>query len=161
MTPDSEDKSFAKRGRLKVFLGALPGVGKTFRMLSEAHRRSGRGQDVVIGIIETHGRPETEKLLEGLEKIPLKQVEYRGKSFYELDAQAVIEHHPTWVLVDELAHTNIPGTEYSVVDQADEVELVDVTPDALINRLKRGDIYHQKKHPALSLISSRKAILWR
>lgn len=180
------------RGRLKIFLGAVPGVGKTFRMLSEAHRRFARGEDVVIGLIETHGRPATAELIEGLEQIPLKQIEYRGKTFQELDTAAVIERKPEWALVDEMAHTNVPGTVHakrwqsvdeirnaginvistlniqhleslndtvfeltgirvretipdSVVMEADEVELVDLTPDAVINRLRRGDIYHEEK----------------
>lgn len=186
------DKANIKRGRLKVFIGALPGVGKTYRMLSEATRRIKRGQDVVVGLIEPHGRPETENLAAEMERIPLKEVEYRGKLFNELNTREIIRRKPTWVLVDELAHTNIPGTEHEkrwqsvqeilehginvattvniqhleslravifnitgiqvhetvpdfVVDQADEIELVDITPDALINRLKRGDIYHQEK----------------
>lgn len=181
-----------KRGKLKIFLGAVPGVGKTYRMLSEAHRRAARGEDIVVGLVETHGRPATAELLDGLEQIPLKPIEYRGKTFYELDTSAVIARRPQWVLVDELAHTNIPGTVHakrwqsveeildaginvistvnvqhleslndtvqeitgirvretlpdSIIKQADEVELVDLTPDALINRLKRGDIYHEEK----------------
>ena len=184
-----------QRGRLKIFLGAVAGVGKTFRMLSEAHRRVERnGEDVVVGIAETHGRPATAELLKGLEQVPLRRIEYRGGTFYEMDADAVIARHPEWVLVDELAHTNIPGTRHAkrwqsaeeirkhginviatlnvqhleslndavyeitgvrvretipdaVVDSADEVELQDLTPDALINRLKRGDIYHGEKIP--------------
>lgn len=180
------------RGNLKIFLGAVPGVGKTYRMLSEAHRRVARGEDVVIGIIETHGRQATAELVEGLEQIPLKRIDYREKSFYELDTASVIARKPEWVLVDELAHTNIPGTVHPkrwqsveeildaginvistvniqhleslndtiyqitgvrvretlpdhVIQGAGEVELVDLTPDALINRLRRGDIYHEEK----------------
>jgi two-component system sensor histidine kinase KdpD len=186
------DKTASKRGTLKIFLGALPGVGKTYKMLSEAHRRKSRGADLVIGLVETHGRPATADLMEGLEKLPLKKIEYRGKTFEELDTEAVIKRHPQWVLVDELAHTNIPGTKHEkrwqsveeildaginvittvniqhleslndtiyeitgvrvhetvpdrVIDKAEEVELVDLTPEALINRLKRGDIYHKEK----------------
>ena len=184
-----------QRGRLKIFLGAVAGVGKTYRMLAEAHRRVERnGEDVVIGIAETHGRPATAELLKGLEQVPLKAVEYRGKTFHEMDTDAVIARHPQWVLVDELAHTNVPGTRHAkrwqsaeelrdhginviatlnvqhleslndavyeitgvrvretipdaIVDAADEVELEDLTPDAVINRLKRGDIYHGEKIP--------------
>jgi two-component system sensor histidine kinase KdpD len=164
-------------------------------MLSEAHRRVERnGEDVVVGIAETHGRPATANLLGGLEQVPLKRIEYRGRTFYEMDTDAVIARHPQWVLVDELAHTNIPGTGHpkrwqsveeirdhgtnviatlniqhleslndavyeitgvrvretipdAIVDGADEVELEDLTPDALINRLKRGDIYRDEKIP--------------
>jgi two-component system sensor histidine kinase KdpD len=187
--------SGGKRGQLKIFLGAAPGVGKTFRMLSEAHRRVERnGEEVVIGLIETHGRPATAELMAGLEQLPLKQIEYRGKVFHELDTAAVIARRPECVLVDELAHTNIPGTVHTkrwqsveeirdaginvistlnvqhleslndavyeitgvrvretipdaIVDSADEIELEDLTPDALINRLKRGDIYCDEKIP--------------
>lgn len=183
-----------KRGRLKIFLGAVAGVGKTYRMLSEAHRRLDRGEDIVVGLVEPHGRPATTKLLEGLELIPLKCIEYKGKIFYELDTAAVIKRNPEYVIIDELAHTNVPGTNYEkrwqsvdeildaginilttlniqhieslndavyeitgvrvretipdvIVDNADEIELEDLTPDALINRLKRGDIYHGEKIP--------------
>ena len=184
----------AMRGKLKVFLGAVPGVGKTYRMLAEAHRRVSRGEGVVIGLIEPHGRPATAELMEGLEQIPLKAIEYRGKTFYELDTDALLRRRPEWVLVDELAHTNIPGAKHEkrwqgieelrgtginiittvniqhleslndavfeitgvrvretvpdwVVDSADEIELVDLTPDALINRLKRGDVYQGQSIP--------------
>jgi len=183
-----------QRGRLKVFLGAVAGVGKTYKMLSEARRRLSRGEDIVIGLIETHGRPATAELTEGFEQIPLKKLEYRGAEFHEVDTAAVIARHPEWVMIDELAHTNIPGTVHAkrwqsveeirdaginvittlnvqhieslndtvfeitgvrvretvpdwVVDTADEIELVDLTPDALINRLRRGDIYHEEKIP--------------
>ena len=176
-------RNFQKRGRHKIFLGAAPGVGKTFTMLSEAHRRFERGEDIVIGFVETHGRVETAKQVEGLEQMPRKRLEYRGKIFEEMDTAAVIARHPEWALVDELAHTNVPGTVHakrwqsveeildaginvistvnvqhfeslndnvfeitgirvretlpdSILDEADEVVLIDVTPDALINRLK-------------------------
>jgi len=191
----TEDRAVRGRGKLKVFLGAAPGVGKTYRMLAEAHRRVERnGEEVVVGLVETHGRPATEQLLAGLEQLPRKQIEYRGRVFYELDVEAVIGRNPEWVLIDELAHTNIPGAGRpkrwqdveeildaginvistlnvqhleslndavfeitgvrvretipdSVVDAADEIELEDLTPDALINRLKRGDIYQGEKIP--------------
>jgi len=184
----ARDAQAQGRGKLKIFLGAVPGVGKTYRMLAEAQRRVSRGEDIVVGLAEPHGRPVTAKLLEGLEQLPLKYVEYRGKTFYELNTAAVIDRRPEWVLIDELAHTNIPGTVHEkrwqsieeirdaginvittlnvqhleslndavyeitgvrvretvpdrVVDSADEIELVDLTPDAVINRLRRGDIY--------------------
>jgi two-component system sensor histidine kinase KdpD len=191
----AEDQAVRRRGKLKVFLGAAPGVGKTYRMLSEAHRRAERNrEDIVVGLVETYGRPATEQLLAGLEQLPRKQIEYRGKVFYELDIAAVIKRNPEWVLIDELAHTNVPGAGHakrwqdveeildaginvistlnvqhleslndavyevtgvrvretipdSVVDAADEIELEDLTPDALINRLKRGDIYQGEKIP--------------
>lgn len=183
-----------ERGRLKIFLGAVAGVGKTYKMLSEARRRLSRGEDIVIGLIETHGRPATAEMMAGFEHIPLKKIEYRGAEFYEVDTAAVIARHPEWVMIDELAHTNIPGTVHAkrwqsveeirdaginvittlniqhveslndvifeitgvrvretvpdwIVDTANEIELVDLTPDALINRLKRGDIYKDEKIP--------------
>lgn len=191
---DARSHVAQQRGKLKVFLGAVAGVGKTYKMLSEARRRASRGEDIVIGLLETHGRPATAELMEGLEQIPLKRVDYRGSTFYELDTAAVIARRPEWVLIDELAHTNVPGTVHVkrwqsteeirsaginvistlniqhleslndtvyeitgvrvretvpdwIIDTADEIELVDLTPDALINRLKRGDIYHEEKIP--------------
>jgi two-component system, OmpR family, sensor histidine kinase KdpD len=187
-------RTLRKRGRMKIFLGYAPGVGKTFTMLAEAHRRISRGEDVVIGFLETHGRAETAKMAEGLEQVPLKRLEYRGKHFEELDTAAVIARAPEWVLVDEIAHTNVPGTVHakrwqsveeilvagisvittvnvqhfeslndtvfqitgvrvqetlpdSVIDLADEVVLVDLTTDALLNRLKRGVVYDLDKIP--------------
>jgi two-component system sensor histidine kinase KdpD len=100
-----------KRGRLKIFLGFAAGVGKTYEMLNEANRRRQRGQDVVIGYIETHGRKGTVEQLGDLEIIPRKKIEYRGTTLEEMDADAIIARHPLWVLVDELAHTNVPGSE--------------------------------------------------
>lgn len=179
-------------GRLKVILGYAAGVGKTYRMLSEAQRRASRGENLVIGYVEPHHRPETIALLDGLERVPTKKIEYQGAVFEELDTDAVIARHPAWVLVDELAHTNVPGTRHEkrwqaveeildaginvistvnvqhfeslndvvceitgvcvretlpdrVLDEADEVELVDLPPEALINRLKRGVIYAPEK----------------
>jgi two-component system sensor histidine kinase KdpD len=189
-----ESQPVRERGKLKIILGAVAGVGKTYRMLAEAHRRVSRGEDVVIGLVETHARPATTELLKGLEQVPLKGLQYRGSVFYELDTEAVIARKPEWVLVDELAHTNVPGTRHAkrwqsveeirnagigvistlniqhveslndavyeitgvrvretipdaIVDSAEEVELEDLTPEALINRLKRGDIYHGEKIP--------------
>ena len=181
-----------KRGCHKIFLGYAAGVGKTFTMLSEAQRRASRGEDIVIGYVEPHLRPETTVLAEGLEKIPPKMVEYHGAMFSELDTDAVLARHPAWVLVDELAHTNVPGTRHEkrwqsveelldaginvistvnvqhfeslndkveqitgvrvretlpdrILDEADEVVLVDITPEALMNRLRRGVIYQPDK----------------
>ena len=193
-SPDADHVSTPKRGRHKIFLGYAAGVGKTYTMLAEAHRRFSRGEDIVIGFVEPHRRQETIALTEGLEKVPTKKIEYRGTVFEELDTDAVLARKPEWVLVDELAHTNVPGTRHEkrwqsveeildaginvistvnvqhfeslndtvaqitkvavretvpdrVLDQADEVVLVDITPDALINRLKRGVVYEPAKVP--------------
>ncbi|MGB8275884.1 MAG: sensor histidine kinase KdpD [Alphaproteobacteria bacterium] len=97
------------RGRLKIFFGAAPGVGKTYAMLEAAQERRREGADVVVGVVETHGRRETQRLLEGLEVLPRKKMEYRDRTFEEMDLDAVVARHPKIVLVDELAHTNIPG----------------------------------------------------
>jgi two-component system, OmpR family, sensor histidine kinase KdpD len=177
-----------KRGRFKIFLGYAPGVGKTFSMLGEAVRRKSRGTDVVIGIVETHGRARTAELAEQLEQVPRKKIEYKGTLFDEMDVDAILKRHPEVVLIDELAHTNIEGSEHSkryqdvlqileaeidvlstiniqhvesitprvqaltgitvretvpdwVLDRADEIVLSDLTPEALANRMSRGDIY--------------------
>lgn len=177
-----------KRGELRIYLGAAPGVGKTYSMLGEAHRRLERGTDLVAGVVETHGRSKTAELLEGIEVIPPRQVEYRGGSFRELDVPAVLARHPQVVLVDELAHTNTPGSKNpkrwqdveelldagitvistvnvqhleslndvvaqitgieqketipdSIVRQASQVELIDITPEALRRRLSHGNVY--------------------
>lgn len=100
-----------KRGRLKIFLGFAAGVGKTYEMLNEANRRKQRGQEVVIGYVETHGRQGTVEQLGDIEAIPRKKIEYRGTSFEEMDTEAILKRRPEWVLVDELAHTNVPGSE--------------------------------------------------
>jgi two-component system sensor histidine kinase KdpD len=180
------------RGCHKIFLGYAAGVGKTFTMLAEAQRRARRGADIVMGYVEPHLRPETVALEEGLELIPPKKIEYHGAVFTELDTDAVLARRPEWVLVDELAHTNVPGTRHEkrwqsveellnaginvistvnvqhfeslndtveqitgvrvretlpdrVLDEADEVVLVDITPEALMNRLRRGAIYKPEK----------------
>ncbi len=177
-----------KRGELRIYLGAAPGVGKTYAMLGEAHRRLERGTDVVAGVIETHGRAKTAELLGGIEMIPPHYIEYRGGSFPELDVPAVLARHPQVVLVDELAHTNTPGSKNpkrwqdveelldagitvistvnvqhleslndvvaqitgieqketipdSIVRQASQVELIDITPEALRRRLSHGNVY--------------------
>jgi two-component system sensor histidine kinase KdpD len=187
-------RTLRKRGHLKVFLGYAPGVGKTFSMLAEAHRRVQRGEDLVIGFVETHGRAATAELVAGLAQVPLKHLEYRGKAFEELDTAAVVARRPAWVLIDEMAHTNVPGTTHAkrwqsveeilaagisvittvnvqhfqslndtvfeitgvrvqetlpdaVLDEADEVVLVDLTANALLNRLKRGVVYDLDKIP--------------
>src|ERR671923_1187625 len=101
------------RGRLKIFLGAVPGVGKTYAMLEAAQVRKHEGIDVVVGVVETHGRPETEELLQGLEIMPRRQIEYRKKSFEEMDLDAILARRPQLVLVDELAHTNVPGSRHA------------------------------------------------
>jgi two-component system, OmpR family, sensor histidine kinase KdpD len=192
ITPGSvSDKVARKRGRLKIFLGMAPGVGKTYTMLAEAHRRRVRGEDIVIGYVEEHKRPETQELVHGLEPVPRKKIEYRGRVFEEMDTAAVIARKPEWALVDELAHTNVPGAEHPkrwqsiedllsaginvistvniqhmeslndqieeitgvrvretfpdhILDDADEVVVVDLTPEALINRLRRGVVYEVK-----------------
>lgn len=175
-------------GILKIFLGYAPGVGKTFHMLSEAIRRRARGEDVVVGLVETHGRAAVMELAGQIETIPPRRTEYKGTSFEELDLDAILARKPQVVLVDELAHTNIPGGRHEkryedvfelldnkidvlsalnvqhieslapmvhsitgiairetvpdwVVEKAAEVLLVDVTPEALQTRLRRGDIY--------------------
>jgi len=176
------------RGRLKIFLGAAPGVGKTFEMLSAAQARRQDGTDVVVGIVESHGRKETEELLEGLEIIPRRPVAYRDRILDEMDLDAVLARRPQLALVDELAHTNASGSRHSkrymdvdeliaagidvyttlnvqhieslndvvaritrirvretvpdsVIDKADDIELIDLTPDDLIQRLKDGKVY--------------------
>src|ERR1700675_2543970 len=98
------------RGVLRVYLGAAAGVGKTYAMLNEGHRRAERGADVVVAFAETHGRPQTAAQLEGLEVIPRRRLDYRGATFEEMDVDAVLARRPQIALVDELAHTNVPGS---------------------------------------------------
>lgn len=178
----------SKRGELRIYLGAAPGVGKTYAMLGEAHRRLERGTDVVAAVVETHGRSKTAELLDGIETIPPRYLEYRGGRFPELDVPAVLDRKPQVVLVDELAHTNTPGSRNlkrwqdidelldagitvistvnvqhleslndvvaaitgieqqetvpdEVVRAADQIELVDITPEALRRRLSHGNVY--------------------
>jgi two-component system sensor histidine kinase KdpD len=180
------------RGIFKLFLGYAPGVGKTFSMLSEALRRRSRGEDVVIGVVETHGRKGIEELLTQIESVPRKQIEYKGTIFEEMDVDVILARRPQVVLVDELAHTNIPGSKhrkrYEDVQEllaakidvvstlniqhiesiapvvrsitgitvretvpdwvpltAAETVMVDLTPEALQNRMKRGDVYSSEK----------------
>lgn len=179
-------------GKLRIYLGAAPGVGKTYAMLAEAHRRLERGRDVVAAVVETHGRAKTAELLEGIERIPPKPVEYRGAVFPELDVEAVLRRAPAVALVDELAHTNTPGSGNekrwqdvaelldagidvistvnvqhleslndvveritgvrqretvpdAVVRGAEQIELVDITPEALRRRLSHGNVYAADK----------------
>ncbi len=181
-----------ERGQLRVYLGAAPGVGKTYAMLDEGHRRSERGTDVVVAYVETHNRPRTAEQLTGLEVVPRRTMEYRGATFTELDVDAVLERRPELALVDELAHTNVPGSLHerrwqdieqlleagidvistvnvqhlesvndvveaitgvpqretvpdSVVRAAEQVELVDMTPEALRRRMAHGNIYKPDK----------------
>jgi two-component system, OmpR family, sensor histidine kinase KdpD len=176
------------RGRLKIFLGAAPGVGKTYEMLSSARQRRLEGTDVVIGVVETHGRVETDLLTKGFESIPKKRMLYRGQVMAEMDLDAILQRRPALVLIDELAHTNVEGSRHpkrhmdveeilvagidvyttlniqhleslrdvvakithvviresvpdSVLDRADEVEVVDITPEDLVQRLKEGKVY--------------------
>src|SRR5579862_5440938 len=100
------------RGRLKIFLGAAPGVGKTYEMLQSAQAKRRDGADVVIGVVETHGRRETEELLAGLETVPRREVEYKGHRLTEMDLDAILQRRPQLVLVDELAHSNAPGSRH-------------------------------------------------
>ncbi len=184
-----------RRGRLKVFIGMAAGVGKTYRMLQEGRAESDRGRDVTIGYLEPHGREETSAQAEGLEEIAPRMVDYRGTPLAEMDLPAVLARRPELCLIDELAHTNAPGTEhekryedvqdvlaagidvYSTVnvqhleslnDQviqltgtrvretipdevlatADEVVLIDLTPEALIERLRAGKVYPSERVPA-------------
>ncbi len=176
------------KGRLRIYLGAAPGVGKTFAMLQEAHRRKERGTDVVIGFVETHNRPHTAEQIGDLEIVPPLQVPYQGVGVREMDTEAVIARHPQVALVDELAHTNVPGAPREkryedvldllnagitviatlniqhieslndivkqvtgvtvretvpdvILVDAEQIELIDMAPEALIQRMKHGNIY--------------------
>jgi two-component system sensor histidine kinase KdpD len=115
----------SKRGRLKIFFGAVAGVGKTYAMLEEARLRKKEGVDVVIGIVETHKRPETEALLEGLEIIPLKSISYKNVEVKEFDLEAALKRRPALILVDELAHSNVQGSRH-VKRWQDVEELLDI-----------------------------------
>jgi two-component system sensor histidine kinase KdpD len=176
------------RGRLRVYLGMAPGVGKTYAMLMEGHRRKSRGTDVVVGFVESHGRQLTERAIGDLEVVPRKKIEYKGVVLEEMDTEAVIARKPQVALVDELAHTNAPGSKHpkrwqdaydlldagitvistvniqhletladivetitgapvreripdEVIDTADEVEIVDISPQALRSRIRHGNVY--------------------
>lgn len=181
-----------RRGELRIYLGAAPGVGKTFAMLGEARRRRERGTDVVVGLVETHGREKTQRLLGGLEILPRKEIHHRGVDFTEMDIDALLARAPEVAVVDELAHTNVPGSRNEkrwqdvgelldagidvlstvnvqhleslndvveritgvtqretvpdeVVRRAEQVELVDITPEALRRRLAHGNVYAAHK----------------
>lgn len=180
------------RGQLRIYLGAAPGVGKTYTMLEEAHRRAGRGTDIVVGYVETHGRAHTAAMLDGLEVVPRAAMRYRDAGFEELDLDAVLERRPEVAVIDELAHTNVPGSRNAkrwedvrdlldagidvlstvniqhleslndvvrditgttqretvpdrVVRAAEQVELVDMTPEALRKRMAHGNVYAPEK----------------
>ncbi len=108
--PDSVEGVVEAAGHFRVYLGAAAGVGKTYAMLNEGHRRQARGSGVVVGFVESHGRQLTEKLVEGLEVVPRQVVDYRGSRLEEMDLDAVLRRHPKIALIDELAHTNVPGS---------------------------------------------------
>lgn len=180
------------RGKLRIYLGAAPGVGKTYAMLSEGHRRVERGADLVVGFVEHHGRRRTQVMMHGLEEVPRRELEYRGSVFTEMDVDAVLARRPAIALVDELAHTNVPGSRHEkrwqdveellragidvvstvniqhleslgdvvesitgvrqretlpdeVVRRADQIELVDMSPQALRRRMAHGNIYAPDK----------------
>ena len=182
------DETAAARGKLKIFFGMSPGVGKTYAMLQAARQKQAQGCEVVVGIVETHGRKETEALLEGMPIMPRTQIEYRGTKLEEMDLDAILTWHPGLAVVDELAHTNAPGSRHpkryqdvlelldagidvyttlnvqhvasrsdtvrqisgvtvsetvpdSVLDLADEIVLVDLTPEQLRARLAEGKVY--------------------
>jgi two-component system, OmpR family, sensor histidine kinase KdpD len=180
------------RGELRIYLGAAPGVGKTYAMLEEAHRRAERGTDVVVALVETHGRKHTAAMLGDLELVPRKRITYRGVELTEMDLDAVLARQPELAVVDEYAHTNAPGSRHtkrwedvqelldagisvlttvnvqhleslndvvtqitgieqretvpdSAVRAAEQVELVDMTPEALRRRMAHGNIYQPEK----------------
>ena len=182
------DETAAARGKLKIFFGMSPGVGKTYAMLQAAQQKLQQGCEVVVGIVETHGRKETEALLEGMPIMPRTQIEYRGTTLQEMDLDAILTWHPGLAVVDELAHTNAPGSRHpkryqdvlelldagidvyttlnvqhvasrsdtvrqisgitvsetvpdSVLDLADEMVLIDLTPEQLRARLAEGKVY--------------------
>src|SRR5713226_6925173 len=127
----------ATRGRLKVYLGATPGAGKTFAMLGEGRQRKQRGEDVVIAYVETYGRPRTEELLAGLDLISRKKIAYRGTVLEEMDLEAVLARRPKIALVDELAHTNAPGVRHPK-----RWEDVEALRDAGINVISTVNVQH-------------------
>src|SRR6201989_3020590 len=126
-----------KQGRFKIFLGYAPGVGKTFSMLSEGIRRRQRGEDVGIGIVETHGRKGTAELASKLERVPTRELDYKGTLFHEMDVDAILERHPQVVLIDELAHSNIVGSR-----SAKRYEDVFLLLDANIDVLSTINVQH-------------------
>jgi two-component system sensor histidine kinase KdpD len=132
-----EEESAAGRGSLRIYLGAFPGVGKTYAMLSEAQRRKSYGEDVVVGFVETHGRRSTAAMVEGLEVIPRVRIEYRGVAVEEMDTEAILRRRPAVCLVDELAHTNAPGSA-----REKRYEDIDVIRDAGINVVSTLNVQH-------------------
>src|SRR6476620_3074952 len=100
-----------EQAKLRVYIGAAPGVGKTYRMLADAHLLKRQGVDIVVAVVETHGREDTKAMIGDLERVPLRRIEYRGVTIEELDVDAVISRHPATAIVDELAHTNVPGSK--------------------------------------------------
>src|ERR1700758_2344565 len=124
-------ESELKRGRLKIFLGYAPGVGKTYSMLSEGIRRRSRGEDVVVGVVETHGRIATAELAARLEQLPRKEIDYKGTIFHELDVDAVLARAPQVALIDELAHTNVEGSRRHAKRYEDVFEILDAKIDVL------------------------------
>src|SRR5216684_1785779 len=140
-----------RRGRLRVYLASAAGAGKTYTMLNEGHRRESRGTDVVVGYVETHGRAQTQSQIGDLEVILRKKVTYRGVTLEEMDTEAIIVRHPKVTLIDELAHTNVPGSRHVKRYQDDEVELIDISPYALRQRMRHGNIYPPDRvEPALN-----------
>jgi two-component system, OmpR family, sensor histidine kinase KdpD len=183
-----EEEERKREGQLKIFFGAAPGVGKTYAMLEAARQKRSEGVDIVVGLVETHGRKETEALIEGLEVLPRRNVEYRGTVLKEFDLDAALSRKPPLILVDELAHTNAPGSRHKkrwqdvyellgagisvyttvnvqhleslndvvaqitgisvrenipdfLLERADEIELIDLPPDDLLQRMKEGKVY--------------------
>jgi two-component system sensor histidine kinase KdpD len=134
--PDPHEEG-RPRGTLRIYLGAFPGVGKTYAMLSEAQRRKKYGEDVVVGFVETHRRAATASMVEGLEVIPRREIEYRGLRVEEMDTEAILRRHPAVVLVDELAHTNAPGSE-----REKRYEDIEVIRDAGINVVSTLNVQH-------------------
>src|SRR5678815_571353 len=122
------DEAAAARGKLKIFFGMSPGVGKTYAMLQAARQKQAEGCEVVVGIVETHGRKETEALLEGMPIMPRTEIEYRGTTLSEMDLDAILTWHPGLAVVDELAHTNAPGSRHPKRYQ-DVLELLDAGID--------------------------------
>src|ERR1700720_4639531 len=186
------EETESARGKLKIFFGMCPGVGKTYAMLQAAREKQTEGCEVVVGIVETHGRKETEALLEGMPIMPRMKIEYRGTTLMEMDLDAILTWHPGLAVVDELAHTNAPGSRHpkryqdvlelldaginvyttlnvqhvasrsdtvrqisgitvsetvpdSILDLADEMMLIDLTPEQLRSRLTEGKVYLGEK----------------
>jgi two-component system sensor histidine kinase KdpD len=190
--PHTEARPPTRRGRLRIYLGATPGSGKTYAMLREGHDRRALGQDVVIGFVESHGRPRTEAAIAGLEVVPRRTKTYHGRTCEEMDVDAILARHPQVVLVDELAHTNLPGGRHGkrwqdveellnagidvittvnvqaiegvkdlaekitgvpvretvpdrIIDAAEEIQFIDISPEALQKRMRHGNIYAPEK----------------